>query len=85
MKEECDDMNILVLGGAGYIGSHAVYQLIDKGYKVVVVDNLQTGHQEAIHPKATFYQGDIRNKAFLQVYFKKKKLRLLSILPLIVL
>ena len=74
MKKECDDMSILVLGGAGYIGSHAVYQLIDKGYNVVVVDNLQTGHQEAIHPKATFYQGDIRNKAFLQSVFQKEEI-----------
>ena len=65
MKKERDDMSILVLGGAGYIGSHAVYQLIDQGYNVVVVDNLQTGHLEAIHPKAKFYQGDIRNKEFL--------------------
>ncbi|PFR30981.1 hypothetical protein COK19_03665 [Bacillus cereus] len=38
-------MSILVLGGAGYIGSHAVYQLIDQNYDVLVVDNLQTGHE----------------------------------------
>lgn len=65
-------MSILVLGGAGYIGSHAVYQLINKGYDVVVVDNLQTGHEEAIHPKATFYKGDIREKAFLRGVFEKE-------------
>ena len=40
-------MSILVQGGAGYIGSHAVYQLIDQGYDVVVIDNLQTGHRDA--------------------------------------
>ena len=67
-------MSILVLGGAGYIGSHAVYQLIDKGYNVVVVDNLQTGHQEAIHPNAKFYQGDIRNKGFLQSVFQNEEI-----------
>lgn len=72
MKKERDDMSILVLGGAGYIGSHAVYQLIDQGYNVVVVDNLQTGHLEAIHPKAKFYQGDIRNKEFLQSVFQNE-------------
>ena len=72
MKKECEGMSILVLGGAGYIGSHAVYQLIDKGYDVVVVDNLQTGHPEAIHPNATFYEGDIRNKEFLQSVFQKE-------------
>lgn len=65
-------MSILVLGGAGYIGSHAVDQLINKGYEVVVVDNLQTGHKQSIHDKATFYQGDIRDKTFMQEVFKKE-------------
>ncbi|MCM3585222.1 UDP-glucose 4-epimerase GalE [Mesobacillus maritimus] len=67
-------MSILVLGGAGYIGSHAVYQLIDQGYEVVVVDNLLTGHEQAIHPKAKFYKGDIREKAFLQNVFKSESI-----------
>jgi UDP-glucose 4-epimerase len=67
-------MSILVLGGAGYIGSHAVYQLIDKGYEVVVVDNLQTGHEQAVHSKASFYKGDIREKAFLRNVFTKEKI-----------
>lgn len=67
-------MSILVLGGAGYIGSHAVYQLIDKHYDVVVVDNLLTGHQQAIHPKARFYQGNIKDKAFLQLVFEKEQI-----------
>ncbi|WP_077301882.1 UDP-glucose 4-epimerase GalE [Virgibacillus pantothenticus] len=67
-------MSILVLGGAGYIGSHAVYQLIDKGKEVVVVDNLETGHQGAIHPKATFYEGDIRNQDFLRTVFAKESI-----------
>ena len=55
---------ILVLGGAGYIGSHTVYELIDNGYDVVVADNLETGFRKAVHPKARFYQGDIRSKEF---------------------
>ncbi|MBC1814324.1 NAD-dependent epimerase/dehydratase family protein, partial [Listeria booriae] len=42
-------MSIIVLGGAGYIGSHAVAELVNRGYNVVVVDNLKTGHKEAIH------------------------------------
>ncbi|QFK73111.1 UDP-glucose 4-epimerase GalE [Pradoshia sp. D12] len=66
-------MSTLVLGGAGYIGSHAVYQLLDEGYDTVVVDNLQTGHKGAIHPKARFYQGDIRDKDFLREVFTKEK------------
>lgn len=65
-------MSILVLGGAGYIGSHAVNQLVSKGYDVVVIDNLLTGHKQAIHPKARFYEGDVRDKAFVQSVFKKE-------------
>lgn len=67
-------MSILVLGGAGYIGSHAVYQLIDQKKEVVVVDNLETGHREAIHPEATFYEGDIRDKAFLRKVFEQENI-----------
>ncbi|WKA60335.1 UDP-glucose 4-epimerase GalE [Planococcus shenhongbingii] len=63
-------MSVLVLGGTGYIGSHAVYQLIDQDEKVIVIDNLETGHLEAIHPNATFYQGDIRDIDFLRKVFK---------------
>ncbi|MED1203378.1 UDP-glucose 4-epimerase GalE [Heyndrickxia acidicola] len=67
-------MSILVLGGAGYIGSHAVYQLIDQQYKVVVIDNLQTGHREAIHPDAAFYQGDIKDRDFMRSVFQKENI-----------
>ncbi|MGX6978797.1 UDP-glucose 4-epimerase GalE [Vagococcus elongatus] len=67
-------MIIAVLGGAGYIGSHAVDQLIKKGYEVVVIDNLLTGHKEAVHEKARFYEGDIRDKVFMQSVFSKEKI-----------
>lgn len=67
-------MTILVLGGAGYIGSHTVYELIDNGEDVVIIDNLLTGHEEAVHPKARFYKGDIRDKEFLDSVFKKEKI-----------
>mgnify|MGYP001180861549 FL=1 len=67
-------MSILVTGGAGYIGSHAVYQLIDRGNDVVVIDNLQTGHQEAVHPEAKFYKGDLRDRDFMQEVFSKEKI-----------
>ena len=67
-------MSILVLGGAGYIGSHTVYELIDRGEDVVVVDNLQTGFKAAVHPKARFYEGDIRDKDFLDDLFTKEKI-----------
>ncbi|EUJ25604.1 UDP-glucose 4-epimerase [Listeria floridensis FSL S10-1187] len=67
-------MSILVLGGAGYIGSHAVNQLIEQNYEVIIVDNLLTGHREAVHEKATFYEGDIRDKAFLKNVFAKENI-----------
>ena len=55
-------MKILVLGGAGYIGSHTVYRLIEQGHSVVVFDNLETGHIEAVHPDAKFYKGVLDNE-----------------------
>lgn len=67
-------MSILVLGGAGYVGSHAVYQLIDQELELVVIDNLQTGHRDAIHPKAKFYQGDIRSREFMRSVFEKESI-----------
>ena len=54
-------MNVLVTGGAGYIGSHAVKILIEQGYNVVVIDNLSTGYEAAIDRRAKFYNLDIRN------------------------
>lgn len=59
-------MAVLVLGGAGYIGSHAVRQLIERGERVVVADNLQSGHKDAVQQQAVFYEGDIRDENFLQ-------------------
>lgn len=67
-------MTVLVLGGAGYIGSHTVYELIDKGEDVVIVDNLETGYREAVHPKARFYQGDIRSREFVDSVLDKEKI-----------
>ncbi len=67
-------MAILVLGGAGYIGSHTVRQLIDAGRDVVVVDNLETGFRAAVHPKARFYQADIRDKASLEPVFEREQI-----------
>lgn len=52
-------MKVLVTGGAGYIGSHVVEALIEKGYKVVVFDNLISGHREAVHKDATLIEGDL--------------------------
>ena len=64
-------MAILVCGGAGYIGSHAVHALAAAGQEVVVVDNLQTGHAAAVAGKAAFVQGDIRDAACLDGIFRR--------------
>jgi len=55
-------MNILITGGAGYIGSHITEQLINKKYDVIILDNLKTGHEKLIDQKANFIKGDINNK-----------------------
>ncbi len=64
---------ILVCGGAGYIGSHTVRQLIDKNEEVIIVDNLETGHEDAIHPKAKFYKVDIRSEEDMRMRFILKQ------------
>ena len=67
-------MSVLILGGAGYIGSHTAFDFIERGLDVVILDNLQSGHREALHPKARFYEGDIRNSECLDELFKKEKI-----------
>ena len=67
-------MAILVCGGAGYIGSHTVYELIKNNEEVVIVDNLQTGHKDAIHKDAKFFEGDIRDKNFLRKVFSENNI-----------
>lgn len=61
-------MAILVCGGAGYIGSHMVAALLEKGEEVVVLDNLQKGHREAVLG-GRFYEGDLRDRAVLDKVF----------------
>lgn len=66
--------NLLVTGGAGYIGSHAVLALMEKGYKVVVLDNLSRGYVEAINElkkigDLEFVTGDLRDEALLDTLF----------------
>ncbi len=59
---------VLVTGGAGFIGSHIVDLLIEKGYQVVVIDNLSTGKKENLDPKAIFYQLDLLNSEIEEIF-----------------
>lgn len=60
---------ILVMGGAGYIGSHTVKHLIEQGYECVVADNLSSGHREAVSEKAVFEKADLLDQASLEKLF----------------
>lgn len=61
--------NVLVTGGAGYIGSHAVQALIAGGYAVTVIDNLSKGHRQAVHPQAKFIELDLADQKGLEQVF----------------
>ncbi|MDO5567091.1 MAG: UDP-glucose 4-epimerase GalE [Planctomycetia bacterium] len=67
-------MNVLVTGGAGYIGSHAVKALLADGHQVAVVDNLSKGHRKAISPGASFYQVDLHETARLEEILRENKI-----------
>lgn len=66
-------MAILVTGGAGYIGSHTVAELLDKGKEVVVIDNLQSGHRGALLG-GKLYEGDLRDKELLAKLFAENEI-----------
>ena len=67
-------MSILVTGGAGYIGSIVTEELIEQGEQVVVLDNLTYGHREAVHPQATFVEGDLADREVLRAVFDDHKI-----------
>ena len=67
-------MNILISGGAGYIGSHIVEQLIQKKINVVIIDNLKTGHKKLINKKAKFIKANISNKGLLRKTINKYRI-----------
>ena len=67
-------MSILVIGGAGYIGSHNVRALLARGEDVIVLDNLSTGHREAVPDNVAFYKGDLRNPDDLEKVFSAHKI-----------
>ncbi|MDI6892917.1 MAG: SDR family oxidoreductase [Actinomycetota bacterium] len=65
-------MKVLVTGGAGFIGSHVVDRLVEKGHEVVVVDDLSTGRKENINPQAKFYHMDITSPKLEEVFQAEK-------------
>ena len=65
------NQTVLVIGGAGYIGSHIVLELCEQGYDVTVFDNLSTGNKINIDHRAKFIQGDILNQNDLSNIFQK--------------
>jgi UDP-glucose 4-epimerase len=67
-------MSILVTGGAGYIGSIVTEELIQQDEQVVVVDNLTYGHREAVHPQATFVEGNLADRGMLRAVFDDHKI-----------
>ncbi|MCB2298266.1 UDP-glucose 4-epimerase GalE [Clostridium tagluense] len=66
-------MAILVCGGAGYIGSHMVAELLEKGEEVVILDNLEKGHRQALLG-GKFYEGDLRDSNLLDLVFNENKI-----------
>ena len=64
-------MSILVTGGAGYIGSHVVEQLVERGYDVVVFDNFQAGHRAALSPRAHLAEGDLLDASSVRAVFNR--------------
>jgi UDP-glucose 4-epimerase len=66
-------MNVLVTGGAGFIGSNIVDGLLEEGFNVFVVDNLSTGKENNLNKKAKFYKTDIRDKESLEKIFSEVK------------
>src|SRR5690242_12933215 len=66
-------MNVLVTGGAGYIGSICVEELINSGHDVTVLDNLTEGHRSAVDPRAKFVEGNLGNSKLVADTIKQAK------------
>lgn len=66
-------MNVLVTGGAGFIGSHVVDRLIEKGYGVIVIDNLSSGKVQNLNKNALFYEQSIEDEEMMERIFSLHK------------
>ena len=69
-------MNVLVVGGAGYIGSHCVRQLIAAGHRAVVLDNLVYGHRAAVAPEAKLHDGNLGDEALVGRILREEKIEI---------
>ena len=69
-------LNVLLTGGAGYIGSHVAHLLIDKGHSVTIIDNLTTGNKRLVPKKAKLHICDIANKSKVSEIINKQKFNL---------
>src|SRR5437870_7699565 len=66
-------MKILVVGGAGYIGSICAELILDEGHGVVIFDNLTEGHRRAVDPRAAFIEGDLADRQKIEAAFSKTR------------
>lgn len=71
-------MNVLVTGGAGFIGSHLVDAYIEAGHRVVILDNFSTGRDELINPYARFVEGDVRDADLVNALFMEERFDLVN-------
>ena len=67
-------MNVLVTGGAGYIGSFMVKKLLERGDEVIVADSLKRGHKDKVDLRAKFYEGDLLDADFVEKIFSENKI-----------
>ncbi len=66
---------LLVTGGAGFVGSHVAHELLARKFKVVIIDNLQQGHRRAVPEGAVFVEGDLADRAGLDLAVQAASLR----------
>src|SRR5689334_11487450 len=71
-------MNVLVTGGAGFIGSHVAEALLNAGHRVIIVDNLHTGNRANIPAGAIFYDADIKDQGALDAIFAGEQIEAIS-------